>query len=882
LANLPRAVAIFRELGDQDAVFRTLAEQTWLEHQLGRPSLYETAMQTVAVARTIGGYATARATYLLAITQERRGELADALRLVNEAVHIARDFGDRRFESSVLNEMGVIYARTGQGEQAIDAFERSLEMARLTKSRDGELVPLMNVGVAYKNLGDLEKSLDRYNAALPLAESSGNLRTQVLVLNNMGNTLQLLGEPARALTLHLRALDLSRQALVPLEEARSLNTIAQTYYALGQFERALDYHRQAFAISQQLRDPDGLAASRYGEGRALLRLGRYQEAEASLLEALDLRRQIRDEYGQSQVFENLALVERATGRLPDALEHARAAVDLMERLRQRITSPELRASFQGGAERDYELLIDLLQQAHAIDPSGTHAAEALMASERARGRVLLDSMLDARVDLHEGVEPALLVRERTLEKNLNDASTQLSRALATGASSRDTAAAAVDRLTGEYRDVQAQIRRASPRYASVTMPEPLTAAAIQDQVVDRDTVLLEFALGDERSWLFAVTPDTLTSVPLPPRAEIESAARLLHSQLTARQRRKGERYNDYTRRVASADRAAETQSRAMSRLLLGGVASQLNGSWRDKRLVIVSSGVLTYLPFAALPLPDTQDDANRTGVVPLISRHEVVTVPSASVLAALRRETNVPRASAPLVAVMADPVFDTTDPRVRGRQPNARIPVTIGTRRISEIATRAGLARLPFSREEADAIATLSGRNTAFKATDFRASRTTALSAAVTGARVVHFATHGWLDNEHPDLTGLLLSLVDERGVPRDGLLSLDDIYNLHLDAELVVLSACQTALGKDIRGEGLIGLTRGFMYAGAPRVVASLWKVGDSATAELMSRFYRNMLNARMRPAAALRAAQVSMWKERQWAAPFYWAGFVIQGEWR
>jgi CHAT domain-containing protein len=146
----------------------------------------------------------------------------------------------------------------------------------------------------------------------------------------------------------------------------------------------------------------------------------------------------------------------------------------------------------------------------------------------------------------------------------------------------------------------------------------------------------------------------------------------------------------------------------------------------------------------------------------------------------------------------------------------------------------------------------------------------------------VHFATHAILNSEHPELSGIVLSLVDERGQPTNGFLRLNEIYNLKLPADLVVLSACQTGLGKEIRGEGLIGLTRGFMYAGAPRVVASLWKVDDAATAELMKRFYRGMLRDDLRPAAALRAAKVEMWKQKRWNAPFFWAAFEFQGEWR
>jgi CHAT domain-containing protein len=168
------------------------------------------------------------------------------------------------------------------------------------------------------------------------------------------------------------------------------------------------------------------------------------------------------------------------------------------------------------------------------------------------------------------------------------------------------------------------------------------------------------------------------------------------------------------------------------------------------------------------------------------------------------------------------------------------------------------------------------------EAIDFKASRMTALSPELSQYRIVHFATHGVLDDKYPDLSGIVLSLVDEQGQRQDGFLRLHDIYNLNLPCDLVVLSACQTGLGKEVKGEGLIGLTRGFMYAGAARVVASLWKVDDRATSELMKRFYRRMLREGMSPAAALRTAQIEMQGQKQWRSPYYWAGFVLQGEWK
>jgi CHAT domain-containing protein len=192
------------------------------------------------------------------------------------------------------------------------------------------------------------------------------------------------------------------------------------------------------------------------------------------------------------------------------------------------------------------------------------------------------------------------------------------------------------------------------------------------------------------------------------------------------------------------------------------------------------------------------------------------------------------------------------------------------------------LSRLPFSREEAEAILSYAPSGTALKALSFRASRATATSSDLGKHRIVHFATHGFLNSEHPELSGLVFSLVDEQGRPQDGFLRLHDVYNLRLGTDLVVLSACQTALGKQVRGEGLVGLTRGFMHAGAPRVVASLWQVNDLATAELMKLFYRGMLKDGMRPAAALRVAQLELFKQKRRAAPYFWSGFVIQGDWR
>ncbi|MBO0724406.1 MAG: CHAT domain-containing protein, partial [Blastocatellia bacterium] len=264
-----------------------------------------------------------------------------------------------------------------------------------------------------------------------------------------------------------------------------------------------------------------------------------------------------------------------------------------------------------------------------------------------------------------------------------------------------------------------------------------------------------------------------------------------------------------------------------------------------------------------------------------------------------RRETVGRQPATKTLAVIADPVFDANDPRLAAVKKKASAKNLIafaGSAESSSVSPllppelarsvrsfhRNGFDRLVFSNDEAEFVTGFAPRSLTLKATGFKANHQLAISGELSRYRIIHFATHGLINSEHPELSGLVLSLVDENGRPQDGFLRMSEIFNLRLPADLVVLSACQTALGKEIKGEGLVGLTRGFMYAGAQRVVASLWEVDDQATSELMRRFYRGMLKEGLRPAAALREAQIEMSGSPRWSSPYYWAGFVIQGEWR
>jgi len=831
-------------------------------------------------------------------------EYRTAVEYFNRALSLASVVGYRAQAARIQNSLGITYQELGDVPMALEHFSQALPLSRSTGNLQLEYMVINNTGIAYKQLGDYQRALDSYQQSLVLARKMGNLSSEAQLLNNIGNIYRAESQSEKSLESYDQALSMFRRLKAAGGEAMVLNNMGSAYYQLGDYERALELHLQSRELRKAAGDRRGESSSLNYAGMAWHKLHQPAKALECLRESLEIRRQTSDPMGEAETLLNIAIVELDGGQLLASRTTLEAALALTESLRARIPDAGLRASYVASVQNTYASYVDVLMRLHAQSPSAGYDLAALQAAERTRARVLLESLVEAREDIRPGVDAALVDRERSLQQKIDAGSERLSRGLSGSSTAAQTDAARKELagFTAEYQQVQAQIRASSPRYAALTQPEPLTVARIQQDVLDDDTVLLEFALGEERSWLWAVTKQTVTSVALPARRDLEPAARSLYDELTARQPRAREAAPAYAKRVAAADRRLRDRAATVSRLLFGGVAGELQGPWRGKRLAIVAAGALEYLPFAALPMPQTSDQpVPGKASIPLIARHEIIEVPSASVLATLRQEAAGRERPRRTVAVLADPVFDAADPRIAQarRRAESQVPATRSpasaapipamsyqssraVQRIGDLRGGGGLARLPFSRDEANAITLLAGRPETLQATDFDASRRNVLGTALGEYRIVHFATHGLIDAERPELSGLVLSLVNDRGAPQDGLLRLADIFNMRLNADLVVLSACQTALGKEIKGEGLVGLTRGFMYAGAPRVVASLWQVSDVATAELMKKFYAGMLKRRLPTAAALRAAQLEMSRDPRWSAPYYWAGFVLQGDWR
>ncbi len=505
------------------------------------------------------------------------------------------------------------------------------------------------------------------------------------------------------------------------------------------------------------------------------------------------------------------------------------------------------------------------------NPNQGYNSQAFNVTERSKARTLLELLTESRADIRTGVDPQLLQQEREIQTQLTDLDKRRIELLANSSANKEQIAALEaqrETLQSQYRNLQSRIRTTSPKYAALKYPQPLTLEQIQQQILDDNTVILSYSLGKDKSYLWLVSKTEMTSYQLPAGKIIEDLInQKVRPQLT----------NPRANRASFLSATSE-----LSNILLKPILEKTS----NKRIVIIGDGALQFIPFGALPDPRVENNQYQ----PLLVNNEVVYLPSASTLQTIRNETQNRPPAPKTLAVLADPVFSTDDQRVSQESRSASNPASnisqlpLAAQNLDRAArnARGDWSRLPGTRQESETILRLVPPNQSLALFDFQANRANALSNQLSQYRFIHWATHGFVNTKNPELSGIVMSLIDRNGAGSNGYLLLEDIFNLSFNADLVVLSACETGLGEVVQGEGLIGLTRGLMYAGTPRVVTSLWAVPDSQTADLMGKFYEKMLQQNLRPAEALRAAQLEMFRSRPWMAPYFWAAFTLQGEWQ
>jgi len=879
----------------------------------------------------------------------RTGAAGEALVRLEAAQKLYAQAGHRPGLAAAHDLLGELYARQGRDDVALAHFERALVALDAIrdakgKKRKGDVynsnLLLGKAGHMLSRRGEAARARTFFERmyARPVDKGALGQLKRKGVLGGIGGVLggsddalaELAVSGAAGLFAAKSEYDFYRHAVIYAERELGFGRLdhrAGKYAdARTHFDNVLDATDSSLPFLGQLgrtRRYRAVAHTSLGdtaldEGRLAEAVKSYESAakEAEKARRPDLAWPAERGLGRARwlLAEQEKKPERMQKRRAEALAAYRAAVTSVETLRQGgVRADEARAAFLTTTRAVYDEASDVLAGlALAGSAPGrplegealAYAAESFRFAELGRARSLLELLAEAGARVEGGIAPEdLEARRQNLEQQEEVAQALTGLRLNAGVGEEKDEDIGklekeADRLHLEYEGIENRIRTRSPRYKELTGAQPLALEEVSRQLLDERTALLEYSLGAERSYLWAVTSEGVTFHPLPPRAEIDRMVSELREQILPRTLRRPliarddeEAYRGLRIAPAQAHGDAAAFARASHQLYktILAPAAPFVGA---RRLLVAPEGSLSYVPFEALV---TAEGGTDYAALPyLVKTNELVYAPSASVVAALRRQGAAggrPAAGAP-VLVVADPVFDAGDPRVppgdaAGAGPAALNP-GLHSAASDVLSVRldgaSKFVRLAGTREEAEQIRQLAA-GAGLKADawlDLNASETNASTRDLSQYRVLHFATHGLLDTERPQFTGLVLSLVGNRGA--DGYLRTGEIFNLRLGAPLVMLSACETGLGRERRGEGVIGLTRAFLYAGAPAVGVTLWSVADRSTAVLMTDFYRRLLAADnpAPAAAALRDARLQLIEGRQYSAPYHWAPFVLVGDWR
>lgn len=786
-----------------------------------------------------------------------------ALILLLQANSLFEEEKDFNGQGQALLAAAYASSQKGDTRQGVKYAEAALAKWFVTNNRHGLAQAHSALGWFSISMGDPEHALSEYERALPVMHAMGDREGEAVIASGQGYISLGIGDFDQAYVRYQRARVLFARAQDLIGEAGALNAVARSLWALRRYSEAANLYRAELSLAQRIphfrlevaayldlaailerqqKYTDakdlcskalGLGAMHlgYGESESLRCLGRlyareqrYDDALQSFSKALILKENSDEAPEEAAIHYELASVYFRQQRVDAARADIEKAIGIIEGERTRVPDFQDRASYFASVHDYYQLYITILMELHALHPEEGFAQMAFEASEKSKVRALLDMLSSS----HPATE-------------CEQTAPSASQALFPG----------------------------NQRCSSI-----LTFPQIQSELADNDAVLLEYSLGAEKSYVWVMDSKQIVVHELLPATQIATAARRFGDALTAPQPRPGDNLGKFHERIRKAELEYPYLARQLARMLLEPIALG-----NAKRILIVPDGPLQYVPFAALPLAN----AHGSNLL-LVNRYEIVMLPSVSALSTLRKQAANRFPPPSLAAIFADPVFELDDPRVGHQDGPGQT-----TSRQENLALRAALRdikgsqyipRLAGSGDEATKIKQSLVGEDLLVVDGFRATRDYILKAPLNRYHIIHFATHGIIDPVHPEMSGLVLSLLNRGGHRQNGYLHLGDIYHLKLSADLVVLSACESGLGKDLNSEGIIGLPRAFLYAGAKSVIASLWKVEDSAAAEFMKSFYSG-IRAREGPSAALRNAQLHMLRT-DWAKPFYWAAFVLQGDYR
>ena len=722
-----------------------------------------------------------------------------------------------------------------------------MAIRRTIGNESAESTSLINLANVYMSMGQPDEGEQQLERALTLSRETGNRRVEASALEKLGEVQAIRGQAQEGLERLREAAIIHTELKSPQTLSGNRRKTALLLSNLGRGDEAVPLCREAKKLAEESRFPFGVATALRCLGTSLDQIGEAEEAHASYVESINLFQELNLPDWEAGLLNMVAQLDIQRGRLAEAKEHFDRILPLIEFQRANIFESTQRAYFYSSKQDIFEQSVGLALRLHEQSPEGGYEKTAFLLQEQALARSLQDLILEGLGDAETEESPDLEETQR-LRTRINELETLRLSLLARPRRPSQMAGveSEIGKLLIEYREVLGRVRQSSSQVAKLFAPtmEGLWAS------LPADLTLISYFLSEERSAIWVVKKGSIQLRSTVSVDRIQALASRVHAA------------------VANQGQRDDEAIRELARLVIGPVTDLL----KTRRLAVVTAGPLQLIPFQLLPKSDDRL---------LLEEHEIINVPSAGILQIL---LDSPASKAgKTIAVFADPVFDSRDPRV-GSTSVAQVAEpapAVGADELKRAFLDAGMTmqRLGASALEAADISALVPADQRLVATGFEASPARLFEAPLEDYRILHLATHGLMNSKDPELSGLVLSLLGFDGKPQDGFVRLIDLPRLRLNADLVVLSACQTAVGPQLRGEGLLALTRGFFEAGTRNLMASLWQVPDNATAELMRHFYQGLLEEELTPAAALRQAQLAIRSRPRWRHPYFWAGFILQG---
>jgi CHAT domain-containing protein len=816
-----RALALYRQTGDRNFQAMQRANLSANYRAMGATQkALEYAQAALHLAEEIGD--DKRAVFAresIAAIHLQRGELGQALVAYRQTLEKVAATPYPLIEAMSRNDMGLLYDQLGESEAATSAYAKAEALWSANGDQSGLAETLLNEGELALNIGHLDQAQKAFQRALDYDQAHGLQREQAHALSGLGRCALARGRYDEANRQLMAALDLAHRIGSVVHEASAYLSLGDLESQRNRTDEALRYYDQALAIAEKTNDAATKVAALGSQAR--------------------VRLQMKDAEGARPLLEK--------------------AIALIEDERTQIDAPQLRTAFFASRRAYFDLYIDTLMKHIRGKDGDAMTRAAIEAAERARAMQFREQLSERNIGVEPKADAALLSAERNAEDDLHQAAWRQNQLSATASDDdRRSVQTQVDTASRNLDDARGRIRAADPHYAQIVHPAPPNLQVAQKMLANDDVEVLEYWLGPEASYLWTIDAGDVREYVLPSRATLDRASDALLASVIAQ----GNIASNvgFETRSAQNNAAWHKQADELAKLVFAPVLAHT----RKRHFVVIGDGELQRVPFA---LFDAKNE------------YDFVYLPSLATLAQLRLRAPSETKS---IAIIADPVLQASDPRI-ATHADAKSPAP------NDVLNSAGsdvgigaFVRLAHAQEEASAIASLLRPSDVWIASGFDANRQKINAVDWTRYGIAHFATHALIDLRHPELSGVVLSLFDSDGKDVDGFLRSTDIFRLRMPVDLVVLSVCDSTREIGRGAEGIFGLSRAFFYAGARKLLVSLWSVDDRASAQLMTAFYRHLLAQHELPSVALASAQAEMRKDVRWENPYYWAGFAIQGDWR